>query len=366
MAAQSYDDVVNEVSRLLNDPDYLGADDEAQDPFQDRSHRAAIPDEAADMDTTPPFQTLAAYSASASAAAAASAERPAPPVAVAAAAARRSELWPMSPEMLRGIATPPTAMRRAAVAALLDTSPPSGGGGGGVASTAGAAGPDARVSSTQAVEWQEYRERERCHRFEREARDIVRRMMDVEAEQLLAEYIVALRPAHLVGSPAGVAAGTMVPPLSPLRPSVPQPLPRAPDVALLGVPRSVFDPSSSASAYESGPLTIPNAARSAASLTAEGLPAQKRRSLLKNVGGLSRHDAGTASSGQPSAPPDPLGIPHSLAQPAGQSVADERRSYVMSSTAPPSAESLGQRAARPGDKWRQKVANTPDATQPRL
>jgi hypothetical protein len=60
---------VNEVSRLLNDPDYLGADDEAQDPFQDRSHRAAIPDEAADVDTTPPFQTLARYSTNAAAAA---------------------------------------------------------------------------------------------------------------------------------------------------------------------------------------------------------------------------------------------------------------------------------------------------------
>jgi hypothetical protein len=60
---------VNEVSRLLNYPDYFGADDEEQDPFQDRSHRAAIPDEAADMDTTPPFQTFAAYSTTASAAA---------------------------------------------------------------------------------------------------------------------------------------------------------------------------------------------------------------------------------------------------------------------------------------------------------
>jgi hypothetical protein len=60
---------VNEVSRLLNDPDYLGAEEEEQDPFQDRSRRAAIPDEAADMDTTPPFQTLAGYSTNAAAAA---------------------------------------------------------------------------------------------------------------------------------------------------------------------------------------------------------------------------------------------------------------------------------------------------------
>jgi hypothetical protein len=41
-------------------------DDEEQDPFQDRSHRAAIPDEAADVDTTPPFQTLVGYSTSVS------------------------------------------------------------------------------------------------------------------------------------------------------------------------------------------------------------------------------------------------------------------------------------------------------------